>query len=953
MTIFRSLALYFACSLLIAGSLSVQAQPSHSFTRYSRENGFFGIRVEDMAQDSYGRLWLATWGGLYCFDGRNFTVYHTDAPVRRDNAPRSRFLEVEVLDGDDVLAVSDDNRLYRLGPADRVPAAVDARGYAIQRIFRVSDVDCFFLTVDNEVLDAHFDLYCSVDAQAQVCAIIRIAEGETWILTDRGIYRNGAQTVEVPAFCAESVDGVLYIGSSGGEVLRYADLLLTSLPTGLRTDIRFITRVPGRPELLIGTDTEGFELHNLVDGTHRHIPFDPLDGEDGPLACCVDQRGQLWVYSPMGSLHWYDAEQHCLVPFLSKSLQQGWNSETGITALLPDRQGNLWIGSTWGGLERVVFQEDNFKFKSIDGSGQMSQQNSVRALMQEDSGRILAATRDGRIHELDAEMEERTSWSTTIAAYALMGTHDGHVWVGTRGAGLIEMTRQTGDGSSLVGQTRYPRNDQFYGPNSNDIYSLLEDASHRLWIGTFDDGLAYVDLEGRERLFVSKKNRLSFPTDRRNRIRCLAIGPDGRLYAGGQMGLFVCDHPDGEPEEMRFERFSQIRDYDIQHILFSSQGDLYACSFGAGLLRFDSGDPDSGYDAYTAENGMLSDYIYSAVEDGAGSLWIATMSGLNRLNPQTGSLIGFPTDRLGHPMRFNEGSPLRTREGNLYFNTNAGILYFNPQEISNSSFVPKIVIQAFYVSGVRQELPQGARPVRIRAKDRVRVQFAAVDLTAPEQVLYSYRLDGPENEWVRLGNQTMISLPPLRPGRHVLRIRSTNSDGLEVDNERVIRLLVRMPLLLSFWAGVGYVTVALAAVWLLMRKRARSRRRAEAAPDQEDPFLHGLHGDDRRFVGNYLHFLEAHLDDGSLDIPQVCEGLNVSRSELFERCRNLLGTSPTLLLRRLRMTRAQQLIREGGRTMAEISYAVGFNDPHYFSKIFKQETGLTPTEYREQTATGQ
>ncbi|MCR5840671.1 MAG: AraC family transcriptional regulator, partial [Bacteroidales bacterium] len=44
--------------------------------------------------------------------------------------------------------------------------------------------------------------------------------------------------------------------------------------------------------------------------------------------------------------------------------------------------------------------------------------------------------------------------------------------------------------------------------------------------------------------------------------------------------------------------------------------------------------------------------------------------------------------------------------------------------------------------------------------------------------------------------------------------------------------------------------------------------------------------------------------------------------------------------------RAQALIREGGRTMAEISYAVGFNDPHYFSKVFKQESGMTPTEYR-------
>ena len=80
----------------------------------------------------------------------------------------------------------------------------------------------------------------------------------------------------------------------------------------------------------------------------------------------------------------------------------------------------------------------------------------------------------------------------------------------------------------------------------------------------------------------------------------------------------------------------------------------------------------------------------------------------------------------------------------------------------------------------------------------------------------------------------------------------------------------------------------------------------------------------------------------------MCDAMNVSRSVLFERCRTLLGTTPATFLRRLRLERAKQLIREGGRTMAEISYATGFNDPHYFSKIFKKEYGITPTEFRDE-----
>ena len=339
---------------------------------------------------------------------------------------------------------------------------------------------------------------------------------------------------------------------------------------------------------------------------------------------------------------------------------------------------------------------------------------------------------------------------------------------------------------------------------------------------------------------------------------------------------------------------------------------------------------------------MMSDYILSAIEDDAGNLWIATQGGLNRLNPQTGSLIGFPYDRIGHPMRFNEGQPLRARDGDLYFNTTAGILYFNPREISNSNFVPELVINAFYISGIRHALTD-EQPVLVQPKDGIRAQFAAVDLTAPEQVLYSYRLDGRDKDWIHLGHQATISIPPLRPGKYTLRIRSTNGNGLEVDNERAVVIQVRNTFLHSGWSILLFLTAAAAIVFLFARTRKRT---AEGAETAEDPLLKGLHGDDRRFVEEFRNFLYGHLDDGSLDVPQMCEAMSVSRSVLFEKCRTLLDTTPAIYLRGLRLEQAKTLIREGGRTMAEISYAVGFNDPHYFSRIFKQEFGMTPTEYR-------
>ena len=931
--------LFYILSILVP--VLLRAQPPHSFTRYGRENNFSGTTVEDMAQDSHGQLWLATWGGLYSFDGRSFQNYLTGNPEDRDNPRSNHFVDVEVLDNGEILALSYDNRLYRFNPDTRTLDPVGSQGQGIQAIFRPEADKLYFLTLGGEMLDDSFSSFCRLRTDASVRGMVVGPDGNDWILTDKGIYRDGRLSNDIPTFCAAAADGGLYIGSIG-EILCYKDFQLTSLPTQLAADVTCISQVPGRPELLIGTDRDGFELYNLDDGTRRHIALEGRNAGEGPFRCLTDARDNLWIYSPQGGLNWYDPDAHRLIPFFSQDLQQGWNSETGVTAVLSDFQGNLWIGSGWGGLERVIFHRENFKLLPMDASRQMSPENSVRALLQNGAGWIFAATRDSRLHVFDETFTERDSWILDRPGFTMAHAHDGNIWVGTRGAGLLELSVQANE-LLRHNMARYSKDDLFYGPNSNDIFSLLEDDAHRLWIGTFDDGIAYVDLDDRDRLFISKKNRLSFPTERRNRLRCLALGPDGRLYAGGQMGLFVCEHPDGEPEDMRFVRFSQILDYDIQHILFTRNGDLYVSTYGAGLLRFDTADPDSGFHAWATNEGLLSNFVLSAIEDKTGNLWIATQAGLNRLNPQTGSLIGYPYDRLGHTLRFNEGQPLYASNGYLCFNTTAGIFYFDPEEISNSNFVPQLLIQGFYVAGERRSVNE-KETIYIHPSDGIRIQVAAVDLTAPEQVLYSYKLEGLDQDWNHLGNQASINIPPQHAGRYTLRIRSTNGAGLEVDNERAFNIVVRRQFLQTGWAGLVYLLLAGLAVFLLTRRL--NRNGGKAPEPAENPLLRNLHGDDRRFVESFTGFLTERLDDGALDIPQMCEAMNVSRSVLFERCRTLLGTTPASLLRQMRLTRAQELIREGGRTMTEVSYAVGFNDPHYFSKIFKKEFGMKPTDYR-------
>ena len=95
-----------------------------------------------------------------------------------------------------------------------------------------------------------------------------------------------------------------------------------------------------------------------------------------------------------------------------------------------------------------------------------------------------------------------------------------------------------------------------------------------------------------------------------------------------------------------------------------------------------------------------------------------------------------------------------------------------------------------------------------------------------------------------------------------------------------------------------------------------------------------------------MKFLDQHISDEGLKIDDMADAVGLGRSVFYGKIKSLVGVSPSDFLRQIRMERALQLIVKSKYTFSEIAYACGFTDPKYFSKCFKKETGMTPTEYR-------
>lgn len=942
----RLRALFLNIFILCAAGSA--AQPKHIFNRFTRESGLMSSTIQDMQQADDGSLWLASWGGLYCFDGDHFSNYRIEIPDEQGNPRSNRFTNIEK-DADGTLwTLAYDNSLYRIDTRHARLEPVGIPGYRIDSLGGLADGRIYLLARDNTVLiqeapgttgGSAFSPLVVLQADSSLHSVYEDASGRMWIMSDRGLYLEDRKICADAVFCALERDGEIWFGAEAGGILAWDGNTLRRMQTRLSADIRLLAELLEPEEILIGTLTEGAYLYRP--DRQRLTPAGACSYPAGKLRA-IRGDGQLWIYSESGGLDWFDPERKRLVPFFNPDIQQGWNHESRIACVLQDAQGNLWISSYLGGLEEVVFPQDRFHFKNFTQAESISPSGSVRALCEYGGGQILAATRDGKLHLLDSDWESRWQIDLGTSAYSLSRDGNGTVWAGTRGSGLAEIPRQE---QRPGGQARFHRRtDNYYGNDADEIFHLQEGVRKRLWIGSFDEGLSYLDLADSARRFISKKNRLTFPTEERNRIRCIAFDDSGNIYAGGTIGLFVCSNPEADPEEMRFTPFSRIRNYDIQDLVVSSRSGLYACSYGNGFLAFDSWDPDSGFKAYTVEEGMLSNFIISAAEDRGGNIWIATEGGLNRFNPFTGSLIGYSYERLGFPMRFNEGSILRTSDGRLCFNTNAGIFYFDPEEISNSSFVPRLQIRSC-TAGQRQLDPDSGG-IRLRAGEQLSLEFVAIDMTGPGRILYSWQLDDTEDAWTFAGKTHRLQLGPFKPGRHQLRIRSTNGDGVPVENVRSLDIDVAPPLPLSRGAMALYLLLALGAgTGLLLRRRKRDGEAAEPA----NPYLDGLSGDDRKLVAQLLDFLSEHLDDGALDMDAIAEAMNMSRSALFKKTKTLTDRTPMDILHELRFARAQELVASGGYTISQIAYMTGFNDAHYFSKVFKKQFGMTPTEYRNAT----
>ncbi|MCD7938555.1 MAG: response regulator [Tannerellaceae bacterium] len=591
-------------------------------------------------------------------------------------------------------------------------------------------------------------------------------------------------------------------------------------------------------------DVPGVTHFNTVTGEIIHERVDTekgtADRSDPNFHIHEDVNGFLWVHPFGGGFSRYDRSSRRLTSFHNQPGAADWRFSNKIHSAFSDRTGNLWMCTHSKGLEKITFFPEMFRLTTPEQLSYESLTNDIRCIYEDHRKRLWVGAKDGKIRLYSPEGNylgylsadgtiSRTAPQAAGVAYHIMQDRDGIFWISTKGEGIIKIT-ETGDRFRMDYFRHDPEN--LYSLSDNNVYYSHAAPDGRIWVATFGGGLNYIHTtEEGETRFISFRNELTgWPIEHCYRVRVVTSDQEGTIWAGTTSGAVSFRSDFKDPGTIEFHHhycdkanpFS-ISDNDIYSIRCTRKGEVFLATFGGGLNKAERTENGRvNFRHYTVRNGLSSNVLLSLEEDSRGHLWISTESGLCRFDPVAGHAEVYDDNHFNYHTTFNEASSTARPDGRIVFGTMKGMISFQPDSIRKSDFVPPVVFTGFLLANEKiqpgshpalEVIPDEAVQLRLSPKEKIfTLQYAALDMKAPEKIQYAYRLEGFEKEWNYIDKQRSVTYTNLPKGEYLFRVRSTNSDGVWVDNVREMKLVILPTFWETPWGILLYVLFIIAVI---------------------------------------------------------------------------------------------------------------------------------------------
>jgi len=776
---------------------AVPVRAEHLPTRlYTAADGLPSNGVSCAVRDSHGFLWFCTDEGLSRFDGYTFTNYATEQGLPEHDV--ADFLETR--DGEYWVATA--RALSRFNP----------RG------------------------GLRFDIFTlgAADDPGPIIQIAEAPDGRIWCLTlhqlfrfDRG--RRHFELIDLGADLGRSrlwdtllpdVDGSLWLGGDGmlarrlasGSTEQYGKA--EGMPrAGARVSTIFRDR---RQRLWVATWLGLCHMAAHPQPGRRSVEriYTGRDGLPGTLVLALFESsdGKLWLGTDGGLAEFVDGEGRKPDSFRTWTTHHELNmpgvDRLSIGALAEDQAGNLWLaGAGVIRLARGLFTT----YTTQDGL----QSNSVGSIFEDRAGHLITVTGDPRyryLHMFDGErftpvlprLRTQTALFTWGSGQIHFQDHTGAWWVATdQGLCRYPMVHDLKELARTRPERIFTERD---GLSAKQIYGMYEDSRGDVWISVVgpNDVERWSRTSGAIARFQhdSDGKPLGTPTvyaeDRAGNIWMGFFWRDMARYGKGRFQVFR--NPGGLQ--------GHVTDLLVDHA-----GRLWVAT-SSGLARVDKPDAERAeFKVYSVHSGLSSDNVRCLTEDSWGRIYLGTGRGIDQLDPESGQIRHY-TEADGLPFPGTVRAAYRDRNGTLWFGGN-GLTRFVPRADAGTTGRPAIRITRLSVHG--RELPVSELGedriwgLQLRPfEDQIQIDFASLNFGMGETIRYQYKMQGADRDWGPLVNSRSVTYAGLRAGSFRFSVRAVDARGLTSQAPASITF-DRMP---PLWQRWWFLTLSCAAVAL-------------------------------------------------------------------------------------------------------------------------------------------
>lgn len=775
--------------LFILASLSLCAQ---NFKTLGMKDGLSQPSVLAIYQDTLGRMWFGTREGVNVYDGKQITQFKQGRVEEHQAVDR-------YMSGDEVNRIVGDKNGDVFMRVERalVKYNIKEETFTTLRSGNVGALE-----------SAHGDVWCTVrDSLFKYDDAVRTLRFVSKLNSDRII-------------CVLVEENKLWIGTNTGLYLKENNQITCLLPD---VEIYRIFR-SSRNELWIATRMQGL-YHIKRDGVLRKAPVSEGYVISNQIREFVEDEQQNIWFGTFNGLQSYNPYTDTFRSFSSEN-RPGALTHSSVFSLYKDRQGTIWIGTYYGGINYFNQAKDIFYYYAYDEKRTDCLNFPFVGNMLEDRERTLwICTDGGGINCLNRKTGEFT-YHTAAQPNSILHNNAktiaydekrGNIYIGTYTGGMSRYDRKTG---------RFYNYLTGYGSEKNG-----------------PDEIIYQMIFTNDRLYLSARNGLWVMNPDTNKFQLLndidlfltfEVDAKGNVWLATRTDLFQISLEN--PSEIKRIKWNHSgKECRVTGILANSDGILYMTTLGNGLMAYDyESDQWTTYAVNT--NNLLSNYCYNLAESPRGNILITSDKGLTVFSPLTKSVHSIELGIKGGISAVADGcgifvskdeqifiggvdGMLSFREEDLYKDSdNNAEFYFSELHINNTKIYPKDE------SGILQESLPFTQQLNLSAKqNNLIVNFSSsnyVDIL--RNTWYQYKLEGFDNSWI-LTTQPSLHYTNLSPGHYVLKVREMdNSLNKHECKEIALDIVISAPWYNTIWAWIMYLIVAFMIVyWIWKVKMTR------------------------------------------------------------------------------------------------------------------------------------